>query len=156
MAFYNPFLFNSADLGRVIVYPDQSLTIIDRSEAHSISDHLNRLWEANPNLGTSDLGEVNYQIAFLWQDTKDVMADIWTYTRLGEWDSGPLIDSPRIFRGIERDQSIGIGSEDTLIVLGREGELRRSYGDNLHDYFFANRKALLSEELLLGKDFQLE
>ena len=152
MGFYNPFVTNMG-LTPVIVYPDQNLEdVVDRGDSGALIAHLTELYLKNANIKSSALGTVNYQIDFVWSDQGAVMTDIWTFARLGEWDSGPLADNPRIFRGFERDMGIGIGSGSTLIVLGREEELRRSYGDEILKYL-TGKRAELPEGLLLGEDF---
>jgi len=52
------------------------------------------------------------------------MTDVWIHTMENWSDSGPLVEC-RTFRNLEPCTDAGIASGDSLIVLGREEELRR-------------------------------
>jgi hypothetical protein len=56
------------------------------------------------------------------------MTDVWIHDMQNWSDSGPLIECIT-FRGLEICHDAGIASGDSIIVLGREEELRRSSKD---------------------------
>ena len=60
------------------------------------------------------------------------MTDVWIHDMTNWSDSGPLLECIT-FRDLVVCDDAGIASGDSVIVLGREEELRRSVG-NLREY----------------------
>jgi hypothetical protein len=144
MAFYNPLSLNIRGT-HIIVYLDQGIEKILERKTDAIQKHLESLLEKNilPK-------SIDYLIIFLWAEDSEIMSDVWIFTKTNEWGSGPLADA-RIFQGQKQVNNMGIGSGNTLIVLGKEEEQRRK-SKSLDDYLSGPRPKLPGE-LLLGEDF---
>jgi hypothetical protein len=149
MAFYNPMSIEVADLS-VIVYLDQGIEKILGRSKRAVIDHITQIQKRLDNQ------ETDYQINILWEDDDDPMTDAWIFSQTYKWGSGPLSDV-KIFRGLNEVNNIGVGSENTLIMLGREGEYRRQFTDpeNLKDYLTGPRPELPSY-LSLNEDFDAD
>lgn len=142
--FYNPKVFRIKGIP-VIVYPAEGLEkVLDRRNPNAIEEHLNSLYEAN---GFPE--DSNYHVVALWREENDVMTDVWVFTKLGSWGSGPLADV-NIFKGTQRETSIGVGSGNTLLMLGREEEHRRA-SESFGAYLDGPRPELPG--LMLNEDF---
>ncbi len=144
MAFYNP-LSLQIEGRAVIVYPDQGLEKVMYRNVDSVKKHIETLYEMH-----SLSKDIDYQIIMLWAEDKDPMTDMWIFTKTDAWGSGPLANV-KIFRGYKEVNDIGVGSGNTLIVLGREEEQRRK-SQNLEGYLSGPRPNL-PDFLLLNEDF---
>ena len=141
--FYKPKLLYARNTP-IIVYPDEGIeSFLSRQDPNSIKRHLDGLY-AQEDL--REIGEFNIDI--LWEDKGDLMTDVWIYSQLDNWGSGALVDA-KIFRGANRETSIGISAEFGLIMLGREAEHRMN--KNLIDYL--KERPELPRELINGEDF---
>jgi hypothetical protein len=134
MAFYKPKLLNAGSL-RLIVYQDEELT-----GALSATVLGQRLDEIAPRLSESPISPISYSICFAWQDKGDLMIDAWLFGRLDTWNSGPLVDV-MVFRERALDREIGVGSGNSLIVLGLEESARRN-ARSFEDYLTGQRPCL--------------
>jgi hypothetical protein len=67
---------------------------------------------------------------FIWNLDGNKMTDVWIQNMKNWSDSGPLLDG-YIFKNSELTQDAGIASGDSVIVLGREEELRRKLGKQI-------------------------
>ncbi len=149
MAFYNPIKLTIREIP-VIVYPCTGLeTILDRKERGIIEKHILEIYEKNKSI-LLDLGQ--YNIIILWNDGKDIMADVWIYDKLESWGSGPLVNV-KIFRNLNNEKKIGVSAGDGLILLGKEEEYRRTK-DSLEEYINSERPKL-SEDLVIREDFYI-
>jgi hypothetical protein len=144
MAFYNPLSLEINGLP-VIVYLDQGLEKVMDRKIISIRNHIKDLLDKHGISKGAD-----YLILILWTKDGKIMTDAWVFTKTDSWGSGPLADA-KIFRGYAQVTDIGIGSGNTLIMLGREEEQRRN-SLNLKDYLSGPRPKL-PDFLLLREDF---
>ncbi len=144
MAFYNPLSIQIKGKA-VIVYPDQGLEKVMHRNAASVKKHIEELCNMH-----SLPKDIDYQIIMLWAEDKDPVTDMWIFTKTDAWGSGPLVDV-KIFRGYREVNDIGVGSGNTLIVLGKEEEHRRR-SQNLESYLSGPRPKL-PDFLLLNEDF---
>ncbi|MEW5805675.1 MAG: hypothetical protein AB1721_03075 [Patescibacteria group bacterium] len=124
---YKPFTYKWRSLP-LIVYPvkdENPLTdIFDPQNNNSIQNHLDQLYQKHEER----LNEGDYHILFVWNLDGHRMTDIWIHN-INNWsDSGPLLECIT-FRDLEICSDAGIASGDSIIVLGREEELRREIGD---------------------------
>jgi hypothetical protein len=146
MAFYNPVNLNIEGIPSIIYFDNKVEQVLSRTE-EAVIDHISGL----PTQQDKPF-DIDYRIIFLWKDGYDLMTDMWNYTALGIWDSGPLAN-PIIFRREEITDAFGVASGNTLIVLGLEETHRRKV-DNLQEYLTGPRAELPEElDLLLNKDF---
>jgi hypothetical protein len=125
---YKPFTIEINNIP-IIIYPvkdENPLNEIFNNEEEIIK-HIEELYQKNPIL---EKGE--YHILFVWNLEKERMTDIWIYEMENWSDSGPLL-SCETFRGYSKCSDAGIASGDSIIVLGREEELRRT-SNNLESY----------------------
>ncbi|VVB59720.1 Uncharacterised protein [uncultured archaeon] len=79
------------------------------------------------------------------------MTDMWIFTKTDQWGSGPLTDV-KIFRNRTGVNNIGVGSGNTLIMLGKEEEHRRA-SKTLKEYLSGPRPKL-PDYLILKQNFQ--
>ena len=145
MAFYNPYSVKIREFS-MIVYLDLGIEKVLERKNSAIQHHIDALIDKN-----SLPKDTDYLIAILWADGSNLMTDIWIFTKTDAWGSGPLADV-RIFQGNNPVNSIGIGSGNTLMVLGNEEELRRT-SKSLRKYLSGPRPKL-PDYLLLKEDFQ--
>ncbi len=128
---YKPFNHKWKSLP-LIVYPvkDENplLDIFDPQDNNSIQKHLNQLYQKH----SKALNKGNYHILFVWNLKGHRMTDIWIHNMTNWSDSGPLLECVT-FRDLEVCNDAGIASGDSIIVLGREEELRRNV-NNLQSY----------------------
>ena len=121
---YIPFTIEVENIP-LIVYPVKDENPLEEvfNNKEDIVKHINELYKQNPVL---IVGE--YHILFVWNLDKERMTDVWIH-KMENWsDSGPLI-SCKTFRCYEECTDAGIASGDSIIVLGREEELRRHSKD---------------------------
>lgn len=126
---YKPFTSNFKNIPRII-YPvkdENPLQDVFRNEAE-ISAHLDELYGQHRE--TLDKG--SYHILFVWNLEGHRMTDVWTHDMKNWSDSGPLLEC-FTFRDLDTCEDAGIASGDSVIVLGREEELRRTL-PNLEEY----------------------
>ena len=144
--FYNP-QFLKINGTQIIIYPSKDLEkVLDRNKQDSVKNHLKSLYYANNFPADSE-----YHIVILWNEGEDVMSDIWIFTKIKSWGSGPLVDV-RVFRGMKREYSIGVSAGNGLVMLGREEEHRKKK-KSLTAYFKDPRPKLPSY-LALNEDFE--
>lgn len=128
---YKPFSYKQVKIP-LIVYPVKDENpleeIFDRSDKKSIQKHIDKLYEKN----RQELSKGDYHILFVWNLEGNRMTDVWIHDMQNWSDSGPLVECIT-FRNLERCHDAGIASGDSLIVLGREEELRRKV-KNLEEY----------------------
>ncbi len=124
---YKPFSYRIAI--PLIVYPvrDENPLAEVFTNTRSIKEHLDRLYKKHDKLAKGD-----YHILFVWNLDGHRMTDIWIHDMKNWSDSGPLVEC-QTFRDLEICNDAGIASGDSLIVLGREEELRRKV-KNLEEY----------------------
>jgi hypothetical protein len=139
---YIPFTIVINDIP-IIIYPvkdENPLNEIFKSK-EEIVEHIDNLYKEN---GSLKIGQ--YHIIFVWNLNKQRMTDVWIHEMKNWSNSGPLI-SCKTFRGYQECTDAGIASGDSLIVLGREEELRRNC-KNIEEY--VDRSNILPE---FPKDF---
>lgn len=111
----------------LIIYP-----VIDEPSLHEllrgedgIKHHLDELYQRHQ----ATFSKSTYHIVFVWSLEGHIMTDVWLHN-MEFWNttSGPLLEC-HTFRDLEKCNDAGIASGDTIIVLGREEELRRSLPD---------------------------
>jgi len=110
----------------LIVYPvkDENPLLAIFKNKEEIQTHLSVLYSQHK----VDLTKGDYHILFVWNLDNHRMTDVWIHS-LENWsDSGPLVEC-KTFRDLAVCHDSGIASGDSLIVLGREEELRRSLPD---------------------------
>jgi hypothetical protein len=118
---YKPFTNHYKQLPQ-IVYPvkDENPLQDVFKNCQDISAHLDELYEKFD----AKLCKGDYHILFVWNLDGNRMTDVWIHDMKNWSDSGPLIEC-LTFRGLETCHDAGIASGDSVIVLGREEELRR-------------------------------
>jgi hypothetical protein len=131
---YLPFTIKVKNIP-IIIYPVKDENPLEEvfNSKEDIIEHINKLYKENKSL---EIGE--YHILFVWNLNKERMTDIWIHQMENWSDSGPLI-SCKTFRGYEECTDAGIASGDSVIVLGREEELRRNSKD-LKSYIVRSKK----------------
>ncbi len=154
--FYKPFTTIVTDKS-LIVYPCLGLEkILDRTDKHSIQNHLENLYSSNKSV--FKVGA--YHIIILWDESSDdkeansidIMTDVWIFDKIDSWGSGPLVDA-KIFRNMNLETGIGISAGDGLVMLGREEELRRT-AKSLTEYLNGDR-ATLPEDIMPKEEFYI-
>lgn len=125
--------FNHKELNiPLIIYPVKDENpleeIFEKTNPLSITQHLSELYRKNHIL----LKKGQYHIVFVWNLEKHRMTDVWIHSMENWSDSGPLIEV-QTFRDLKPCDDAGIASGDSIIVLGREEELRRN-SRNLEEY----------------------
>ncbi len=137
---YLPFNYNIKDIP-LIIYPVKDENpldeIFDASNHMSIQNHLIKLYKKH----IKTLNKGHYHILFMWNLNKNRMTDVWIHDTTNWTDSGPLLECIT-FRNLDVCEDAGIASGDSIIVLGREEELRRKVG-NLDQY--VNRQVYLPD-----------
>jgi len=105
----------------LIIYPvkDENPLRDIYENQQEIVGHIKKLYKGNTSLQTGD-----YHILFIWNLDNERMTDVWIYEMENWSDSGPLL-SCITFRNLKKCLDAGIASGDSIIVLGREEELRR-------------------------------
>ena len=145
MPFYNP-IKHQIESVPLIIYPCTGLeTVFDNKKRGCLENHVSELYKQN-NL--SNMGQ--YNILILWNDGEDAMTDVWIYSRLESWGSGPLVDA-KIFKNFERETNIGISAGDGLVLLGLE-EQHRWKTNSLGRYLRGSRPKLPSK-ISIGQSF---
>lgn len=133
---YRPFTYTWKSIP-LIVYPAKDenplLNIFDPKDSSSIQKHLDRLYQRN----NKRLNKGNYHILFIWNLEGHRMTDVWIHSMANWSDSGPLLECIT-FRDLKICNNAGIASGDSVIVLGREEELRRRVG-NIKEYVDRNK-----------------
>jgi hypothetical protein len=121
---YIPFTIRVEDIP-LIIYPVKDENPLEEvfSNKDEIIKHIENLYKQN-----SSLIKGEYHILFVWNLNKERMTDVWIHEMENWSDSGPLI-SCKTFRGYKECSDAGIASGDSIIVLGREEELRRNSTD---------------------------
>ena len=121
---YIPFTIKIQNIP-LIVYPVKDENPLEKvfTNKEDIVKHIKELYKQNPTL---TIGE--YHILFVWNLEKERMTDVWIHQMENWSDSGPLI-SCKTFRGYKECTDAGIASGDSIIVLGREEQLRRNSKD---------------------------
>lgn len=125
---YKPFTIKVNNIP-LIVYPVKDENPLEEIFANKkeIKEHIEKLYEANKSIQKGD-----YHILFVWNLEKEGMTDVWVHDMKNWSDSGPLL-SCLTFRGLKECYDAGIASGDSIIVLGREEELRRKI-NSLKEY----------------------
>lgn len=106
--------------------------IYDPTDHNSINNHLDTIYKQFISI----LSKGNYHILFIWNLNGHRMTDIWMHDMKNWSDSGPLVNCIT-FRDLNICNDAGIASGDSLIVLGREEEFRRSV-NNFEEYLNPN------------------
>jgi hypothetical protein len=121
---YIPFTIRIENIP-LIIYPVKDENPLEEvfSNKDEIIEHIENLYKQN-----SSLIKGEYHILFIWNLNKERMTDVWIHEMENWSDSGPLI-SCKTFRGYKECNDAGIASGDSIIVLGREEELRRNSKD---------------------------
>jgi hypothetical protein len=121
---YVPFTIKIENIP-LIIYPVKDENPLEDvfEDKKEIIDHINNLYSNNKALKKGQ-----YHILFVWNLDKERMTDVWIHEMENWSDSGPLI-SCKTFRGYQKCTDAGIASGDSIIVLGREEELRRNSRD---------------------------
>jgi hypothetical protein len=134
---YIPFTIKIKNIP-LIIYPVKDENPLEEifNNEEGIIEHIKNLYKQNPSLIKGE-----YHILFVWNLNKERMTDVWIHEMENWSDSGPLI-SCKTFRGYEECSDAGIASGDSIIVLGREEELRRKSKD-IDSY--VNRSIILPE-----------
>lgn len=155
MVFYNPFI---TELGNVttIVYPAKGAeTVFDRRDRGCLERFLAGLYDLNRGLVSAD---AEYLLSMLWNEDTNRMTDLWIFRKSETYGGfGPLIDV-KVFRELdpytpEPKKDEGIGSGNTITLLGREEEHRVS-AVNLKEYLSGKRPELPAR-IKVGEDFYL-
>lgn len=124
---YLPFSTEQGGLP-LIVYPVKDENpledVFDRKDKKAILNHIQDLYQRHKAI----LQKGSYHILFVWNLEKHRMTDVWVYDMKNWSDSGPLLEC-HTFRDLEVTDDAGIASGDSVIVLGREEELRRKVGE---------------------------
>ncbi len=132
---YLPFNYKIFNIP-LIIYPVKDENPLEKiynpSEKKQFLNFLNSLYKKNKE--KLSIGE--YHILFIWNLNNQRMTDIWIHNLTNWSDSGPLIHC-LTYRNLSQCFDAGIASGDSLIVLGREEELRRK-SNNLQKYINRN------------------
>lgn len=124
----------------IIIYPCMGLEkVFDRNKRECLEKHIRDIYGKHAELL---IGQ--YHIVIMWNDGTDRMCDVWIFDKIESWGSGPFVDV-KIFRNLEREESIGVSAGDGLIMLGRETELEerlRKSGKKLAEYILGERAHL--------------
>lgn len=117
---YRPFSHQATK--PLIVYPvkDENPLTAVFTNSNEIKAHLDELYQSHDQV----LAKGDYHILFVWNLDSHRMTDVWIHDMHNWSDSGPLVEC-LTFRDLEVCHDAGIASGDSLIVLGREEELRR-------------------------------
>lgn len=75
----------------------------------------------------------DYCIAGAWADGKSRMLDVFAFDTGGNWFSNPEVRNA-VFRDGKKEKTDVISCETTLLILGKESELRRS-SQHIDEYF---------------------
>lgn len=123
---YKPFNYQYLSIP-LIIYPvkDENplIEIFNPRDNSSIQKHLHQLYKKH----RKQLNRGDYHIVFVWNLDKHRMTDVWIHDLTNWSDSGPLLEC-LAFRDLNVCNDAGIASGDSVIVLGREEELRRAVG----------------------------
>lgn len=167
MSFFNPELIRFRKTG-LIVYPEEGIEtvmgynnkpVLSRFDHNSIKSLYSIITTeyAGPagRMKLSSLEDKKYFISFLWSDEdkntneKKLFFDLWEFN-FG-WDSGPLsmtyifdVGNHTLKQAKENVFKMGSGSGNTVIVLGREEEKRRS----IEEEIIGNYHSLSKNELI--------
>ena len=126
---YKPYTSTFKTIPRII-YPvkdENPLQDVYKNETE-ITAYLDRLYSKHAEA----LERGSYHILFVWNLEGHRMIDIWIHDMKNWSDSGPLLEC-LTFRDLDTCEDAGIASGDSVIVLGREEELRRTLSD-LEEY----------------------
>jgi hypothetical protein len=143
----NHSFYNSIDVDvngmRVIVWPDA-----DAKNSYGDIDQVG-LAAYVETIIAGDMDyyqDASYVIVFIWSYDGEKMADVWKFTDNTVDDrSGPLSDV-RVYREGVKTTELGLGSGNTLLVLGHEEKLRRQ-SRTLQAYLAGNPPELPLEVL---------
>lgn len=134
---YLPFNYRINNIN-LIVYPAKDEIPLDKifnpKNKSEMLTYLETLYQKNSKL----LSKGDYHILFVWNLDGNKMTDVWIHHMKNWSDSGPLLDN-YIFKNSELTQDAGIASGDSIIVLGREEELRRKLGKEIKLMDYVNR-----------------
>jgi len=115
----------------VIVYADEGW---GQAKLNSVELEVRRAVEATVEAANWRVQDVEFLIAFAWRNGDLPMIDLWRFGKNPDDDSsGPLVEA-RILRDGKITEELGIGSGNTILVLGLEESHRRSTG-NLTQFF---------------------
>jgi hypothetical protein len=126
---YKPYTSNFKAIP-CIIYPvkdENPLQDVYKNETE-ITVYLNELYAKH----SEALEKGSYHILFVWNLDGHRMTDVWIHDMKNWSDSGPLLEC-LTFRGLDTCEDAGIASGDSVIVLGREEELRRTLS-SLEEY----------------------
>ncbi len=141
---YKPFnhVINGVQL---IIYPVKDnnplQAVYDPKDKKQMLSHIEALYAKH----STALSKGNYHILFVWNLNGKRMTDVWVHNiaNFADADSGPLLDN-YVFKDLGLSKDAGIASGDSIIVLGREEELRRQLGAvKVQEY--ANREKHMPE-----------
>jgi hypothetical protein len=118
--------------------------VLERSNK-ALSDHLDKII-----INVSNMMKAEYYVVFLRKDWNDIMTDVRAHDKVEKRWSWPLIDV-RIFRNYNIEDSIWIGSWNTLRVLWQVEEWRLQCKNNNMKFF--DQSPVIDENLLMGKNF---
>ncbi|MBI2790620.1 MAG: hypothetical protein HYX61_01565 [Gammaproteobacteria bacterium] len=151
---YKPFnhTINGINL---IIYPVKDgsplQAIFDPKNKKQMITHIEALYAKH----AKSLHKGTYHILFVWNLDGKRMTDIWVHNmnNVIEANSGPLLDS-YVFKDLESSKDAGIASGDSIIVLGREEELRRKL-KNTDIKEYVNREKHMPDfpKDMVGKSF---
>ena len=147
MVFYKPLSLEISSIP-IIVYPCKDLEkIMSRLKPDAIKSHLEQLYDSCKD---EIAGKGEYHIIILWDDGPDIMTDVWIFSKVDSWGSGPLVDA-KIFRNKNKVLDIGVSAGNGLVMLGKEEEHRRTK-NSLKEYIEEPRPKL-PEFMSINKDF---
>ncbi len=141
---YKPFnhVINGVQL---IIYPVKDnnplQAVYDPKDKKQMLSHIEALYIKHKTA----LSKGNYHILFVWNLKGKRMTDVWVHSieNFADADSGPLLEN-YVFKDLALSKEAGIASGDSIIVLGREEELRRQLGTvKVQEY--ANREKHMPE-----------
>ncbi|MBR9682524.1 MAG: hypothetical protein GOV02_02520 [Candidatus Aenigmarchaeota archaeon] len=152
MTFYKPIIMDNRRTP-LIIYPEFGIEtvlkengepILDRNEISAIKNYISNLigTESAGPAGrmTIDWSQKCYMVSFLWENSGELFYDFWKM-HYG-WDSGPLAfpfiignNHQSLDKIYENNKNIGIGSGNTLIVLGQEEIHRRKIENEISKHY---------------------
>jgi len=126
---YKPFNLKINNIP-LIVYPvkDENPLREVFKDTKEIIEHIKKIYSENAHVNKG-----SYHILFIWNLNGERMTDIWIHDMKNWSDSGPLLEC-HTFRDVTICEDAGIASGDSIIVLGREEELRRK-SKSIEDYY---------------------
>lgn len=144
--FYKPYTLVTESL-KSIIYPMLGVEAIIETKQSTLNNHLEKLFTKIEKKGT-------YQIIIVWNDSKNLMTDVWLFQEIESEETGYTVDC-KTFRNLLETIGEGLTASDGLIMLGRETELEeriRKEGGKLEDYFNSDRP-VIPGDLVSDKTF---